>query len=296
MTSFQNILGNKTFVVIGGDDNYKGRDEEDSRVLSRWARRKIMSQFTEDFLDGSTSFVFSWGEKHRPIHEEALLHLLLPGSRGKKFVPKPRPVVPEPVGPKSLEGPGKNGNDPIGKKELPDEPAGDVAGTKPRQKPVVGQTSQTTHTGGYGDSSQWRTPEVHGATLSEKPNPFSPYSASTSTKEEWREKQGGISLSSGATSMHPEGRRAGEAAHPPSFKTPDPLHPEGRRPGEAAHTPSSKTPDPLHPEGRRPGEAAHPPSSKTPDAPRGQPSYRHDGRNPAGPGPAHRTRPDGQRI
>ena len=250
MTSFQNVLGNKTFVVIGGDDNYKGRDEEDSRVLSRWARRKIMSQFTEDFLDGSTSFVFSWGEKHRPIHEEALLHLLLPGSRGKKFVPKPRPVVPEPVGPKSLEGPGKNGNDPIGKKELPDEPAGDVAGTKPRQKPVVGQTSQTTYTGGCGDSPQWR--EVQGATLSEKPNSFSPYSAGTSTKEEWREKQRGISLSSGATSMHPEGRRAGEAAHPPS--------------------------------------------SKTPDLPRGQPSYRHDGRNQAGPGVAHRTRPDGQRI
>ena len=88
MTSFQNILGNKTFVVIGGQDKYEDRDEEDSRVLSRWARRKIMSQFTEDFLDGSTSFVFSWGEKHRPIHEEALLHLLLPGNRGKKFQPK----------------------------------------------------------------------------------------------------------------------------------------------------------------------------------------------------------------
>ena len=114
-------------MVIGGDDNYKGRDEEDSRVLSRWARRKIMSQFTEDFLDGSTSFVFSWGEKHRPIHEEALLHLLLHGNQGKKFVP--RPVVPEPVVPQpksfgSETDPVENENDP----ELPDVAARDDTG------------------------------------------------------------------------------------------------------------------------------------------------------------------------
>ena len=95
MYPFFFFSGNKVLLVIGGDDNYKNQNEEETEVLSRWAKHKILSQFTEDFLDGSTSFIFSWEKKHRPIHEEALLHFLLPGNEGKKFKPKPRPPKPE---------------------------------------------------------------------------------------------------------------------------------------------------------------------------------------------------------
>ncbi|KAL9963896.1 hypothetical protein ACROYT_G027451 [Oculina patagonica] len=81
-------------IVIGGDDNYKSKDEEESSVISRWARRKISSQFQREFLDGRKSFVFSWNKKHRAIHEEALLHYLDPNKKGQKFEyqPKERPT------------------------------------------------------------------------------------------------------------------------------------------------------------------------------------------------------------
>ncbi|KAL9963895.1 hypothetical protein ACROYT_G027450 [Oculina patagonica] len=80
-------------IVIGGDDNYKSKDEEESSVISRWALRKISSQFQKEFLDGRKSFVFSWDKQHRPIHEEALLHFLNPNKKGQKFEyqPKERP-------------------------------------------------------------------------------------------------------------------------------------------------------------------------------------------------------------
>ena len=32
-------------IVIGGDDEYRDKDEEAQVVLSRWARRKVESQF-----------------------------------------------------------------------------------------------------------------------------------------------------------------------------------------------------------------------------------------------------------
>ena len=82
------FLGEKVVVVIGGDDNYKNSTEEQSSVLSRWAYRMVSSQFDEKFLDGTKSFVFSWADRHRPIHEEAMLHFLDPGKT-EKFVPKP---------------------------------------------------------------------------------------------------------------------------------------------------------------------------------------------------------------
>ena len=84
------MLGEKVVIVIGGDDNYKNTEEEETSVLSRWARRKVSSQFKEEFLDGRKSFIFSWNKEHRPIHEEAMLHFLDPGKNGEIFVPEPR--------------------------------------------------------------------------------------------------------------------------------------------------------------------------------------------------------------
>ena len=81
-----NVIGGKVLVVIGGDDNYKDSSEEQGSFLSRWARRKISSQFSEEYLDGRNSFIFSWDKKHRSIHEEALLHYFNPGKKDEKFV------------------------------------------------------------------------------------------------------------------------------------------------------------------------------------------------------------------
>ena len=90
-------------IVIGGDSYYKDEDEEDQFVISRWARRKVASQFNEEYLDGRKSFIFSWDTKHRPIHEEALRHFLDPSKKGVKFVytPKPKPL-PRPVEPEFI--------------------------------------------------------------------------------------------------------------------------------------------------------------------------------------------------
>ena len=89
--------GEKVITVIGGDDNYKNSTEEQTAVLSRWAYRKVSSQFDDQFLDGRKSFVFSWDKEHRPIHEEAMLHFFDPNKKGKKFVPEPKvePTLPE---------------------------------------------------------------------------------------------------------------------------------------------------------------------------------------------------------
>ena len=85
--------------MIGGDDQYRGEDEGERAVISRWVRRKVASQFNEECLDGRRSFIFSWNKQHREIHEEALLHYFDPSKKGKKFEyqPKPKPVpLPEP--------------------------------------------------------------------------------------------------------------------------------------------------------------------------------------------------------
>ena len=91
-------------IVIGGDSYYQNEDEEARSVISRWAKRKVASQFREEYLDGRQSFIFSWNKKHRPIHEQAMRHFLDPSKRGSKFeytpprpLPKPiAPVVPQP--------------------------------------------------------------------------------------------------------------------------------------------------------------------------------------------------------
>ena len=88
-------------IVIGGDSYYQNEDEEARSVISRWAKRKVASQFREEYLDGRQSFIFSWNKKHRPIHEQAMRHFLDPSKRGFKFEytpPAPRPL-PKPIAP-----------------------------------------------------------------------------------------------------------------------------------------------------------------------------------------------------
>ena len=89
-------------IVIGGDDHYTDADEEERTVISRWARRKVASQFNEEYLDGRESFIFSWNKQHRQIHEAALLHYFDPRKKGRKFEyqPKPKSVpLPKPEEP-----------------------------------------------------------------------------------------------------------------------------------------------------------------------------------------------------
>jgi len=84
----------RVLIVIGGDEHYTDEDEKERVVISRWARRKVASQFDEQYLDGRKSFIFSWNKQHREIHEEALLHYFDPSKKGQKFEYqlKPKPV------------------------------------------------------------------------------------------------------------------------------------------------------------------------------------------------------------
>ena len=91
--------GNKVLIVIGGDSYYRDQDEEQRCVISRWAKRKVASQFREEYLDGRESFIFSWDKTHRPIHEEALRHYFDPNKRGYKFEYTPPKSLPEPEEP-----------------------------------------------------------------------------------------------------------------------------------------------------------------------------------------------------
>ena len=86
-------------IVIGGDSYYKNEDEGARYVISRWAKRKVASQFSEEYLDGRQSFIFSWNKKHRPIHVEAMRHYLDPGKRGSKFEYTPRKPLSKPIEP-----------------------------------------------------------------------------------------------------------------------------------------------------------------------------------------------------
>ena len=86
-------------IVIGGDSYYRDENEEARSVISRWARRKVASQFREEYLDGRQSFIFSWDEKHRMIHEEAMRHFLDPGKRGSKFEYTPPMALQKPIPP-----------------------------------------------------------------------------------------------------------------------------------------------------------------------------------------------------
>ena len=85
------IQEGRVLIVIGGDDQYRDGDEEERAVISRWARRKVASQFNEECLDGRESFIFSWNKQHREIHEEALLHYFDPSKNGQRFEYQPKP-------------------------------------------------------------------------------------------------------------------------------------------------------------------------------------------------------------
>ena len=93
--------GGDVIVVVGGDDNYKGPDEENREFISRWAKRKVSSQFSEEYLDGRKSFIFSWHKQHRAIHGQALLHHFDPNKEGQKFEYQP-PLLVQEANPKSL--------------------------------------------------------------------------------------------------------------------------------------------------------------------------------------------------
>ena len=88
--SFSSVTGDKVLIVIGGDDSYKDKNEEDTAFISRWAKRKISSQFIEELIDGRKSFIFSWNQEHRKIHEEALVHFLDERKGGTKFEYQPK--------------------------------------------------------------------------------------------------------------------------------------------------------------------------------------------------------------
>ena len=79
-------------LVIGGDDHYKDEDEKEKHFLSDWAQKTVIRhQFRAEFFDGRSSFIFSWNKKHRPVHEEALLHYFDPNKKGQKFVYRRKP-------------------------------------------------------------------------------------------------------------------------------------------------------------------------------------------------------------
>lgn len=127
-------------IVIGGDDNYKNKDEQDSEFISRWAKRKISSQFTEEFLDGRKSFVFSWDKKHRKIHEEALLHFFDQSKKGEKFEynPPQRKAAKEPLTPPSMA---RNSSMPY--ESLPES----FPSTNDTQNPPYGEGGESYKTG-----------------------------------------------------------------------------------------------------------------------------------------------------
>ena len=79
------LVGGNVIIVIGGDDHYKNEEQEEQLVISPWARRIVCVQFSEEYIDGRKSFIFSWGEKHRPIHVEALMHFFDPDKNDEKF-------------------------------------------------------------------------------------------------------------------------------------------------------------------------------------------------------------------
>ena len=108
MFAFLFFLDDNVLIVIGGDSYYRDENEEVRFVISRWARKKVASQFSEEYLDGRQSFIFSWHKKHRMIHEEAMRHFLDPDKRGSKFeytLPRPLPKPIPPVIPQRLSKP-----------------------------------------------------------------------------------------------------------------------------------------------------------------------------------------------
>lgn len=89
---FHLVLDGNVLLVIGGDEHYKDEDEKEKHFLSDWARKTISHQFRAEVVDGRKSFIFSWNKKHRPVHEEALLHYFDSSKKGQKFKPTSQPL------------------------------------------------------------------------------------------------------------------------------------------------------------------------------------------------------------
>ena len=79
------FAADNVLVVIGGDKKYANSDEKQNKFISQSAFNTIKTQFQTKFIDGRQSFIFSWDDSHRPIHEEALLHYFDRSRRGQKF-------------------------------------------------------------------------------------------------------------------------------------------------------------------------------------------------------------------
>ena len=96
--------GGNVIIVIGGDKKYKSEDGEEREVIPHWAKRKVFSQFSEEYYDGRKSFIFSWNKKHREIHEQALSHHFDLNKNGRKFEYQPdqRKEQPEAATPPPL--------------------------------------------------------------------------------------------------------------------------------------------------------------------------------------------------
>ena len=76
-------LDGNVLLVIGGDEHYKEEDEKEKHFLSDWARKADFCRyFRAEDVDGRRSFIFSSNKKHRPVHEEALLHYFDPNKKG----------------------------------------------------------------------------------------------------------------------------------------------------------------------------------------------------------------------
>ena len=74
---------NKVLVVIAHDDNY---DDNSDTFISRWATRKIASQFQQDLLTGPNGYVFSLGDHPKRYHRKTLSKLM--GDRGLYYEEK----------------------------------------------------------------------------------------------------------------------------------------------------------------------------------------------------------------
>ena len=50
--TFESVLlsGGDVIIIIGGDNKYKGEDEEEREVISRWAKRKIPHSLAKSVL------------------------------------------------------------------------------------------------------------------------------------------------------------------------------------------------------------------------------------------------------
>lgn len=67
----------KLLNVNDEDEGYDNdEDEEEKQIISRSAASLI--PLRTELMDGGGSFIFSWNKKHRPIHEEAMLHYFVP--------------------------------------------------------------------------------------------------------------------------------------------------------------------------------------------------------------------------